>query len=175
MKNIIHGKNFIISFLCITIIFLAIGFIALSVKENKLKNNSSNYKVIFTNLEKVSSIKGDDIEPVGKGNIKYNGHEIDMEFELNNVHDKVTYVATIKNTGDIPAKIVDIIESPNYHQTSFSSMISPIKIELSNINSKILEPMDSIELKINVIYPLSKEKSGKKKFTYKIGLITESV
>ena len=174
MKNMIHGKNIIIIFLCVTIIFLAIGFIFLSVQLNHQVEGDFSHSVIFTKVEKVSSIKGGSKEPFGSANIVVDGHEIEMEFELSSAHDEVTFVATIQNTGDTTAKIVDIMESPNYRDLSFSSIISPIQIELSNVVSKILEPMDSCELKINVIYPVTKEKNKPNKFHYKIGLLTEA-
>ena len=173
MKNMIQGKNTIIIFLCVTIIFLAIGFVFLSVNLEQHKKDSHSFQVLFSKIEKVSSIKGGSNDPYGNASIINHGHEIEMEFELDSVHDEITYIATIKNKGEVAAKIVDIMESPNTQLESIQSYFSPTKIELSNITSKVLEPMDTIELKINVSYPVTKEKKVPRKLQYKIGLITE--
>ena len=174
MKNMIHIRNSVIVVLCITIIFMGIGFIILSVNLKKEKDMTHSFDVSFVDVNKSSSVKGSNIDPTGKADIVENGKELDMAFTMNAVHDELVYVATIKNKGTLAAEIVDIIESPDYKLDSFNKNINPVTITLSNIKGKIIPPGDSIELKIVVYYNPSTNAGGKKTFPYRLGLITKS-
>lgn len=174
MKNMIHIRNSVIVVLCITIVFMGIGFIVLSVNLKKEKDMTHSFDVSFVDVTKSSSVKGSNVEPAGKATIVENGKEVDMAFTVNAVHDELVYIATIKNKGTLAAEIVDIIESPDYKLDSFNKSINPVTITLSNIKGKIIPPGESIELKIVVYYNPSTNAGGKKTFPYRIGLITKS-
>ena len=175
MKKMIYIRNSVIIILCITIILLGMGFMALSVQLNKKNNEILSYNVLFTNIIKSSSVKGSNIEPVGDVEIVGDGHELDMSFELNATHDEIIYIATVKNTGSIPAKIVKVMESPDYSKTNFQNIIAPVTITLSDIEGKVLEPGEKLDYKIIVYYNPSVNKVTKKKFNLNLGLLTESV
>ena len=102
------------------------------------------------------------------------GKKIDMDFVLNAVHDELTYLATIRNKGTMPAEIVDILESPDYSISSFQNMITPVSISLSDIRGKVIPAGETMNLKIVVYYPPSNLEVKKKTFHYSIGLITKS-
>ena len=174
MKNMIHIRNSVIIVLCITIIFMGIGFIVLSVDLKNKKDEVHSFDVIFTSVNRASSVKGSNIEPTGKANIIENGKEIDMAFTMNAFHDELVYIAKIKNKGTLPAEIVDIIESPDYKEDSFNKLIFPVSITLSNIKGKIIAAGEEMDLKIVVYYNPSSNPSGMRTFQYKIGLITKS-
>ena len=174
MKSMIHIRNSVIIILCITVILLGIGFIVLSVE---LKNKSDEVPVldtIFTNIKKTTSVKGSDKEPTSTAEIVSSGEELEMKFNLNSVHDEITYVATIENKGNLACEIVDIMESPDYNNSEFQNLISPVSITLSDVKGKIIPPGEKLELKIVVYYNKKENVSGTKSFSYKLGLITKS-
>ena len=96
-----------------------------------------------------------------------------MNFNLYSIHDEIIYNATIKNKGTIPVEIVDIMESPNYKIDKYKKMISPVTITISDIKGKVLNPKESINLKI-IVYYNPGENNSSKSIDYKIGLITKS-
>lgn len=174
MKKIINIKNSIISILAITIIFLGIGFMVLSLELKREKNEINKFDVSFTSIKKISSVKGGKISPKGKTKVINHGKEIKMNFTLNAVHDELSYLATIKNNGTLPAEIIGIMESPNYSSNEFKTLISPVSITLSDVEGKIIPAGEEIELKVTVYYNPTKEKVENKNLNYKIGLITKS-
>lgn len=164
MKKNNPGKNSIVIFLCITILSLVIGFVFLSSKLSQLKKDSSSYRVIFSKIEKVSSINGGDKDAYGEGKIILNGHEIELDLELHDIHDEITFLATLQNKGGIPSRIIDIIESSNFSDV-------PIKISIDKPKNMI-DSFEEEKIKIKVSY--SSSKLVEKRVKYKLGLITES-
>ena len=174
MKKMLYIRNSIIIILCITIICMSIGFIILSIELKKTKDNYPVMDIAFTNVVMSSSVKGSDKEPMGKVDIMKDGLSLDMVFTMNSIYDELVYVATIKNHGNVPVEIVDILESPNYNDHSFKDLISPVTISLSDIKGKIVPEGEEIDLKIKVYYAPGKDTSVKKSFPYKLGLLTRS-
>lgn len=175
MKKLINIRNSVIIILCITVICMAVGFIVVSIELKKQKEIKNSFNVVFTKIVKSSSVKGSNIEPISQAQIDKNNHIINMNFQLNATHDEIIYIATIKNTGTIPAKIIDIIESPNYKDKSFSKLIDPVTIQISEMENKILQPEEETELKIIIYYNPSSLENTKKDFKYSIGLLTKSI
>lgn len=171
MKNMINVRNSIIVILCITIICMAIGFIVISVNYTK-KNKNISYNIQITDIKKLSSVKGSNKEPSGIVEITDNKQEIDMHITMNAPHDELSYIATIENTGTVPVEILDIMESPDYTINTFKNLINPVSITLSDIEGKVIEPKEKLNLKIVFYY--NTENKGTKSFDYKIGLITKS-
>ena len=151
MKKMINIRNSVIIILCITIIFMAIGFIVISIDYTKNKNKDLTYNVVFSSIKELSSVKGSNTEPKGKAEINEDSTEIEMNITMNSPHDELSYIATIENKGTVPIEILDIMESPDYKLDSFKKLINPVTITLSDTGS-----------------------AGVKNFDYKIGLITKS-
>lgn len=174
MKSFNSIRNSLVLILCVTLVFLSIGFIVLSMQLKKEKEKEESYQVTFSKVEKTSSVKGSSKDPEGKVEIKDKGLSLDMEFQMNASHDELTYVATIENTGTMTAEIIGLTKSPNYSEERFQKMISPIMITLGEIEGKIVPPGDSISLKIIVYYPPSSDSNAPKIIPLKIGLLTKS-
>jgi len=174
MKNMIYIRNSLIIILCFTVICMGIGFIVLSVELKKERDKDSSFQVVFSSIEKTSSVKGSSVNPVGKVDIQNGGLSLNMEFQLNAVHDELTYVATIHNSGTIPALIVGLLESPNYSEDRFQKLIFPVTVTVSDIEGKIIPPGEDLSFKIMVYYAPSGKESVSRVVPYRIGLLTKS-
>lgn len=172
MKKLINIRNSVIIILCITIICMAIGFIVISVEYTKKAKENLVYNVVFTKVKKLSSVKGSNTEPKGEVKINDNLSEIEMNITLESPHDELSFLATIENEGTVPIEIVDIMESPDYKLDSFKKLINPVTITLSDIEGKVIEPNETLDLKIVFYY--NGTASGTKTFDYKLGLITKT-
>lgn len=172
MKKMINIRNSVIIILCITIIFMAIGFIIISVDYTKNKNIDMSYNVVFKNIKELSSVKGSNTEPKGEVVINKNKQEIEMNITMNAPHDELSYIATIENKSTVPIEILDIMESPDYKLDSFKKIINPVTITLSDVENKVIKPKETIDLKIVFYYNTGS--NGVRNFDYKIGLITRS-
>ena len=73
MKKMINIRNNIIIVLCITIVLMAIGFIAISVKLKAYKDKEESFNVVFSDISKKSTIKGSTKSPVGEVSIESSG------------------------------------------------------------------------------------------------------
>ena len=91
MKKMLYLRNSIIIVLSITTLFLGIGFIVLSVKLNNLSKQEHIFNPVFTKIEKISSIKASEIEPISKAKISDNGRIVNIDYTLNAVHDEIIY------------------------------------------------------------------------------------
>lgn len=165
-------KNIIIVFLCLTIIFLCVGFALLSKELENVKNEKHEYDVYFESIEKVSSVKGGTYEPVSEAEITKEGKEIDFKYKLYVTNDQITYNAVIKNNGTFKVKILDLLESPNL-SSGLNKLITPVTITYSDVIDKELEPGETQDLKIVVTYNPSTMISGLREFNYSLGLITK--
>ncbi len=174
MKTMINIRNSVIIVLCVTIVFMGIGFIVLSMKLEDKINDVGKFDVSFTNVTKDSSTKGGTINPSGNVEISEEGKELDMSFILNTAHDEISYSVTIKNEGTLDAVIVDLMESPDYDDSKFNSMIDPVTITYNDVIGKELKPGEEVVLKLTVFYNPSTI-VGTRNFNYKLGLVTKSV
>lgn len=165
-------KNIIIVVLCLTIIFLCVGFALLSKELENVKNEKHEYDVSFVSVEKVNSVKGGTYEPVSEANIIKEGKELEFKFKLYVTHDEVTYNAVIQNNGTFKVKILDLLESPNL-STGLNKLITPVTITYTDLIDKELEPGEKQDLKIVVTYNPSTMISGLREFSYNLGLITK--
>lgn len=170
----IHIRNSVIVMLCITVICMAFGFIVLSVYCKNEADKIDSFDVSFSDVRKTSSVRGTDLEPYGNIDITNSGLELDMSFVLNGGNDELSYIATIKNNGTLPAEIVDVIESPDYREDSFKKSIFPVSISISDIKGKIIPPGDDVELKIVVYYTPSSSLNSPKSIPLKLGLLVKS-
>ena len=172
MKKMLSIRNSVIIILCITIICMSIGFIVISIDYTKNKKQDLSYNVVFDKIKKLSSVKGSNIEPKGIVKISNEQETIEMNITMNSPHDELSYIATIENKSTVPIEIIDIMESPDYKLPSFKKLISPITITLSDIKGNIINPNETLDLKIVFYYNTGS--TTPKTFDYKIGLITRS-
>ncbi len=165
MKKKLRTKNLIITILSITIVFLVIGFIYLSITINNI--SKANYDVSITKVEEGTKIKGGKTSPTATYNIENNNKTIDFNFKLNSVNDSLTYKVTIKNNGNLDAKIDNIVENID------SVALSLVSIKHNDIKEEILKPGEKLTLTItvtttSVIMPLPKN------ISYQISILTSS-
>lgn len=174
MKKMINIRNNIIIVLCVTIILMAIGFVAISVKLKAYRDKEESFDVVFYDVVKKSTIKGSAKAPVGNVSIDSSGKILNMDFSLFAAHDELTYSIIIKNKGTLPAKIIKIHKNPDYSISTYKNLIYPVSITTTDIEGKTLLPGDELEYKIVVYYNPSINKDVPKNFNYNLALITES-
>ncbi len=167
-------RNLIITLLCITVIFMAIGFIVMSQKFENIKKEEKTYDVVFTKIKEETSVKGGKNTPRCKNELQYQNHKINMNCTLYQPLDEVTYTAVIKNQGNLKAEIIDIIKSPDYLKENLKKSISPVVIKTTEVSGKILEPEEEINVKIVMAYQQTNNIKTIE-FPYELTLITKSV
>lgn len=168
-------KIFLIS-LTFTLIVLTGGFVFLTMKFRELKSNVDSFDVSFTDIQKVSSIKGGDNDPKGKLEITSLGKIVNMDFDLFKEHDQLLYDIKIVNNGTISASIVNLFMS--------SENDSDVVISLSDLSGKIIDPGEEITARLSIYYNGSHDENLEngdvqkrvidKKVSGKIGLLVES-
>ncbi|MBR2678673.1 MAG: hypothetical protein IKE63_04570 [Bacilli bacterium] len=174
MKRILNIRNNIIIVLCVTIILMAIGFIAISIELKTYRDKEESFNVVFRDISKQSSVKGSSKEPLSEVSIDSSGKIINMKFSLFAAHDELTYKAIIKNNGTLPAKIVKVLRNPDYDMEAYKKLIHPVTITTSDIEGKSLSPGEELEYKMVIYYNPSINNNVPKNFSYNIALITES-
>ena len=166
----INIRNLVIVFLCITVIIMAIGYSILSIE---LKKDDPVFKVSFTEVEQTSSVKGGTTNPEAVFKIDKLGQRVDFSFVLNNPYDELIYEIKIKNEGNIPIEIKDIIEIPEYTKNSdLIAKLEPIKISYNDITEIILAPDEETEL--NLVVQYGQGSPGQRNFDYALVLIAGS-
>ena len=160
MKKI-NIRNSLIIILSVTIVLLAVGFIAVSVKYNNLKTRDNTFNVDFVKVKKVTSSKGSNKEPKGVLEITKNSKIIDMSFELFSPKDELVYDIYVKNTGTNEIEIVELLMSPDFVKNN-KQQIAPIEITLTDISGKILEPNEETMVRLKVSYKNNQNKEEKK-------------
>lgn len=156
MKKNINIRNLIIVMLCITIILMGIGFVFLASRLELISNEKSTTSVEITKVEVGTAIKGGTIEPTAIKELLDEGHTVKFNFTLNSPKDELAYEITIKNTGNSPVKIIRLISSPDYiNDSKQKSLIDPVTITHTNISNKVLEPYQTVKVKLLVTYNMS--------------------
>lgn len=167
-------RNFIIVMLCITIIFMGIGFVALAKKLEAKNEEKQIFDVEIISVKEETPIKGGTIDPIGTKEINSNGKIINFNFTLNAPHDELAYTISVKNKGTIPAKIVSFSGIPDYiNNNKYKELISPVSISHTNLKNKVIEPGETITMKLLVVYNMSKT-SLPVNVPYDMALIVES-
>lgn len=166
----INIRNLVIIILCITVILMAIGFSVLSMKLNV---DDPYYNVEFTKIEQTSSVKGGSINPDSTYKIKSSGQRVNFNFQLNNPYDEIIYKLTIKNKGNMPVEIKDIVEYPEYStDLKAKEKIYPVKISYNDVVDTVLEAGQSTEINLVVQYAMGEK--AKKDIDYSLVLVTSS-
>lgn len=162
-------KNLIIVALCLTIIFLSIGFGVISMKLDESKDKVSKYDVSVDRVVLGTITKGGNIEPSSTYEIINGDKTVKFMFQLYNPNDGISYSVFIKNKGDISAKIDKVIESLNYNKDE----LFPIEIGYDNIDGEILEPNSEVELIITIKYGDGLSKYNK--IPYEISILASAL
>lgn len=176
MKTRNKTKKLLLSFVVI-ILLLTLSFIILAIKYTNLKNSKSMYKVEIIKVDKLNPIKAGTNNPTSNANIINSGETLSLSFDLYTPNDEITYVATVKNIGDIKAKIIDVIVLPDYIKDDNSKkLIYPAELSINSIKGKILNPGDQTTLKITVTYKnIQSENNLLINIPCQISILTESV
>ena len=66
------------------------------------------------------------------------------------------------------------MQSPDYQKEEFAKTIKPITIQISDIEGKVINPKEEVDLKIIVYYNSTTMENKPKSFDFNLGLITES-
>lgn len=174
MKNLVKTRNWIIIILCLTIVCMGIGFAVISMELEKGKVESPKYSVEFTKASKKTPIQGGIKSPTASSSITNSNQTINMEFNLYAPRDEISYKILIKNTGNIKAEIVNLVEKPDYiinYQEALS--IYPVKISHNDITGKVLQPGEEIELNIIATFDVTAQPVDVK-VPYQLSIITKS-
>ena len=156
MKKNLNIRNIIIVMLCITIILMGVGFAFLASKLEEANKQQDNFEVIITKVEAQTSIKGGSIDPTATKELMDEGKSVKFNFNLHNPKDELAYEITIKNTGNIPAKIIRLISSPDYIKDSrLKPSIEPIVITHTDLANKMLNPDETVTVKLLVSYTMT--------------------
>lgn len=171
MKKINIRRSLIIMLL-VTIIILSLGFVIITTKYHNQASKKIVYNVEFTKVKKISSSRGSLKEPKGQIDITKNSKELNMDFDLYSPKDEMQYEITIKNAGTMSVEIIDLLMSPDYISDS-KNLIYPIKMTLTDIEGKVLEPGEDTILKLKITYDDEKE-IQEKPIKAKLGIIASS-
>lgn len=174
LQKLINIRNLIIVALCITIIFLGIGFSILSVELKEKSEDNLIFDVAITNVVQNTSIKGAIYSPTATHELSNNDKTITTKLSLYAPFDELSYTLTVENRGTITAEILDIIESPNYTTDTTNMLnISPVEITYYDIVGTILEPNESTEIKVVASYKPAIT-IVPRHFTYSLTILSES-
>lgn len=153
MKKLVKTRNWIIIILCLTIICLGVGFAFLSMELNNSKNDNPEFSLEFINAEPRTPVKGGEKDPTVTSSITNSNQTINMEFNLYSPRDEIGYKIVIKNTGTIPAEIINLVEKPDYiTDTLAAGSIYPVTISHNDVIGKILKPGEEVELNVIAIF-----------------------
>lgn len=173
MKNLVKTRNWIIIILCLTIVCLGIGFAVLSVELKKERIEAPRYAVEFTKASMKTPVQGGIKTPTALSEITNSSQTINIEFNLYAPHDEIGYKIVIKNTGNMKAEIINLVEKPDYildYQEALN--IYPVKISHNDIIGRILSPGEEIELNIVAIFDTTAEPIDVK-VPYQLSIITK--
>ena len=167
----------IVKYFGIIVLLLTLSFILLAYKYQKLKISKSMYKVEIIKVEKLNPIKAGINTPTSKAKTINSAQTLDLSFDLYTPNDEITYVATIKNIGDIKSKIINVIVLPDYIEDDNSKkLIYPAELTINDISGKVLEPGEQTTLKVTVTYKKTSSTNNLViNIPCQISILTESV
>ncbi len=175
MKKTVNIRNIIIVMLCITIIFMGIGFAYLSVILTEKNNEKPILDVSIVRIEEETPIKGGLVAPVGVRELKNDKKTINFNFIMYTPQDELAYKIVVKNTGTLPAKIEDVLTYPNYLEDEKArQMIQPISINHNDISDKIIEPEEELEIKLVTSYANTGQNVGQVSINYQMTILATS-
>lgn len=153
---------------------MSIGFACLSMKLEANTNSKEIFDLSFTKVKAGTAVKGGKINPTSTTSITNRNKTINMQFNLNSPRDELSYIITVKNEGNLPAEIINIIAAPDYQDDpKKQAEISPVVISQNDIVGQVLEPEEEVELKVTVLYKMGTI-TEPKKISYQLTLIAAS-
>lgn len=174
MKKMINIRNLIIVILCITIILMGIGFAYLSLKLEKFSNYTNEFDISFVKVNTETPVKGGTTAPTGTTSITNQGKSINMILNMNVPQDELAYTITIKNTGTLPAEIINIVETPNYTtDATLKKQIDPVSISINDVVGKVLQPGEETRLKVVAIYNKTNNITSKE-ISYQLSILAST-
>ncbi len=175
MKKTANIRNLIIVMLCVTIIFLGIGFAYLALVLENDRKEKPILEVTITKIVEETPIKGGLVSPTGIKELKNSNKTLNFNFIMYTPQDELTYTITVENTGNQPAKIEDIVTYPDYlHDSKLRDNLYPITITHNDLKGKVLSPEDELELRIVVTYNQGKN-VGQVSVPYQMTVLASSV
>ena len=114
MREKIKLETTIILLLSITIVFIGIGFIYLSMKLNQAKENKEKYEVNITKIVKGNIINGSNKSIETDSEIIDNKKTAKFKLNLKNVKDSISYTILIKNTVTLSPQLDNTIYRNNF-------------------------------------------------------------
>ena len=175
MKRLVKNKNILIIILCITIILLSVGYALIAIRLKEREATDKIYDVSITNIQEGTAIRGGEVLPTSKSDIINGNKTADFTFNLQNPGDTLTYIITIKNNGNLKAKIDGLAESPDYiNNDDEASRIYPVIINHNDITNQELNPGEEINLTITVEF--SNSGTAKEiKIPYQVSILTSCI
>ena len=175
MKRLVKNKNILIIILCITIILLSIGYALIAIRLKEREATDKIYDVSITNIQEGTAIRGGEVLPTSKSDIINGNKTADFTFNLQNPGDTLTYIITIKNNGNLKAKIDGLSESPDYlNSNTQANMILPVIINHNDITNQELNPGEEINLTISIEFT-SNGLPMEKIIPYKISILSSCI
>lgn len=174
MNNLVKTRNLIIIILCLTIVCMGIGFAFISMELEKGKAEAPIYSLEITKTSKSMPIQGGLKEPTSSASVTNMNQTINLEFNLSSPRDEIGYKVIIKNTGNIKAEIINLIEKPDYiTDYQEAGKIYPVKISHNNIAGVTLSPGEEVALNITAKFDPT-AKPIEVKVPYQLSIITKS-
>lgn len=167
----INIRNLIIIVLCATIVCMGVGFAYLSMRLENYNITTKSYDVGITKVTNGTSTKGGATSPTGTSSIINGDKTVNFSFSLTNPKDSLSYNIIIKNNGNIPARIDNILENPDINNLTVASSIAPIKIEHNNIVGRVIKANEELTLTISVSYTNTLTPEAKN-INYQISILT---
>lgn len=163
MRAKLKTKNIIIIILCITIILMGIGFSIMSVDLNKYTKNKQ-FDVSIRNVVK-GTTTGNKTNPISAYKLLDNNKTVKFTFSLSDITDSINYKVTIKNNGNIDAKIDNIVFSNNYNQDL-------VEVKNNNLKGKVLKKGEEDNLNIEIV---SKKVQIQAPYSFTVSILSSSV
>ncbi len=175
MKKTANIRNIIIVMLCITIIFMGIGFAYLSVILEEKTTEKHILDVSIVRIEEETPIKGGLVAPIGVRELKNDKKTLNFNFIMYTPQDELAYKIIVRNTGTLPAKIEDVITYPNYlEDEKVKESILPITISHNDISDKVIEPEEELEIKLVTSYANTGQNIGQVSINYQMTILATS-
>lgn len=153
MNNLVKTRNWIIIILCSTIVCMGIGFAIVTMQLENVTNEHPTFAVEFTSAKERTPVQGGIKTPSATSSITNSNQTINIEFNLSSPRDEISYRITIKNTGNVKAEIIELIEKPDYLTSpAAATSILPVKISHNSISGKVLDPGEEVDLTIIAMY-----------------------
>lgn len=175
MKNKMNIRNIIIIMLVITVIVLGIGFLILSMKLDATNNKKQTLKVEFTTIEAQTPVKGGILAPTATKEIINDGLTVKFNFTLNTPQDELSYEIKMKNTGNMPAEIINILAEPDYiNNAKEKNSILPVIMSQTPITDNVLAPGEEQTIKLIITYGNSGE-IRQKNIPYQLTILATTI